>query len=89
MKRPSTIMIRKSLLEALFDPRSPGPGLGIIIDEGNSNYFEIRAIELIKEARLMLNSEQLYSREHRLEYYENNITQAISLLALAKVIQDD
>lgn len=84
-KRPSKTQIKRALLDSVFDPRSPGPSLGIIIEE-NTRYFEIRAIECIREAREILFQEGL-TPEKKKEYYQDRLTKALSLIALAKVIQ--
>lgn len=85
-KRPSKTVLKKSLIEAVIDPRVPGPNLAITIEEGNSTYFEIKAIELIREARLHLTEPNL-SPEKKREYYQDKLTKALTLIALAKVTQ--
>jgi hypothetical protein len=56
------------LRKCFFNPRLPGP-LKIISDINNSNYYELRAVEFIKE----INEDN----------YHDNIVKAIQLLALS------
>lgn len=59
-------------MESLFDPRTPGP-MSIVVELNNPAYCEVKAIELIREAQ-----------SHPVDYHEK-VTQAISLLALARL----
>lgn len=74
-KKPGQKQLQKLLAESVFNPDSIGP-LKIIADLRNAAYCEIRAIELIQEARL--------TPESNNEYYHDKIKQAISLLVLAR-----
>lgn len=76
-KKPGQKQLQKLLAESVFNPDSIGP-LKIIADLRNAAYCEIRAIELIQEARLTPPSP-----EH-MDHYHDKIKQAISLLVLAR-----
>ncbi len=71
--------IKNFLKLCIFNPRKSGP-LTIIADIGNPNYYETRAIELIKEAQIL--EMRLGSN---LPYYDESIIKAIQLLALARI----
>lgn len=74
-KKPGQKQLQKLLAESVFNPDKTGP-LKIIADLRNAGYCEIRAIELIQEARL--------SKADDHEHYHDKIKQAISLLVLAR-----
>lgn len=74
-RRPSQRSLRETLMQSVFDPRAPGP-MSIIVGLDNPQYGEIKAIELIREAQA-----------HPTDYHEK-VTQAISLLALARLQRD-
>ena len=77
-------LIQKYLYESVFNPKLPGP-LQIIVDIHDSNYYEVRAIELIQEARLINNHEPKKINDNEAkEIYHIKMKQAISLLALAR-----
>lgn len=67
--------MRTVLMEALFDPRDPGP-MQVLIDMNDSKYYEARAIEFIKETNLDY---------YDLNFYHDNIKKAIGLLTLARI----
>lgn len=72
----SRTQIQRLLREAVFNPREPGV-MKIVAQTENSNYFELRAIECVHEARaLMIGS------PNPAEYKKQLIT-AIRLLTLA------
>lgn len=71
-KKPGKKQLQKLLAESAFNPDLTGP-LKIIADLRNPQYCEIRAIELIQEARLS-----------DMDHYHDKIKQAISLLVLAR-----
>lgn len=74
--QPSQTSIRKVLSESAFDPRVPGP-LKVIADTGNVEYLVTRAIEFLREGQYGADATRPMDRD--------KLTQAISLLALAKV----
>lgn len=69
---PSKTRIKQILRDCAFDPRRPGP-LAIITEVGTRDYYECRAIELIREAQLGNHKESLQK--------------AIALLALAIALE--
>ena len=77
LNNPTLSKIRAILREASFNPKVPGP-MKIVSEQGNSSYFECRAMELISEA--------VAAREAtNIKAYHATITKAIQLLALAKI----
>jgi len=70
---PSQTSLRKVLAESAFDPRVPGP-LKVIADNDNVFYLTERAIEFVREGQQGGPTE-----------YEEGLTKAIGLLALAKL----
>lgn len=72
-KKVSLKAIKKVLASCAFDPKVPGP-MKIIMDSGNKEYFLMRAVECIHEAKLGIGKDK--------------IRQAISLLALC-LIEDE
>lgn len=72
---PSKASIRRSLLESEFDPRAQTP-MSVVVGLKDPSYGETRAIELIHEAKLVTTDSA---------QYQEKLSQAISLLALAKV----
>lgn len=70
-KQISLTQIRNAVKDVVFNPRAPGP-MKIISDMDDLSYFELRAIELIQEAREDPNSAQ----------YKSKIIKAMQLLAL-------
>lgn len=77
-KKPGQKQLQKLLTESVFNPDSIGP-LKIIADLRNAGYCEIRAIELIQEARLTP-----FVPDGDNSHYHDKIKQAISLLVLAR-----
>jgi hypothetical protein len=78
--------VRTSLLEGLFDPRETGP-MSALLETGDADYYELRAIEFITEARVALktatgNPDDAVKNK---EAYMLRINKALSLLALAKL----
>jgi len=63
--------IQKELYDCRFDPKGVGP-MKIIVDINDPNYWENRAIELIKMSK-------------ETSDYQSMITKAIQLLILAKI----
>lgn len=76
MKKITVKQIRSFLSTCKFNPNEPGP-LKIILETNNPNYYEMRAIEFIREARASFN----------LKDYEEKIQKAIQLLILANLVQ--
>ena len=76
-KKPSMTTIKKYLTSCAFDPRKPGP-MAIIADSGGPEYYEQRAIELIKEAQNIMKGPPDYQN-----HYDDKLSSAIRLLALA------
>lgn len=74
--RPSLTSLKQLLVRCAFDPRKPGP-MKAIVESGDRNFWELRAIELIREAQDAI--EQGHNN-----FYHDQITRAISLLALSK-----
>ena len=78
-------LIATVLSESAFQPDDIGP-MKIIADLHDPSYDEMRAIELIHEARVVINSDTdcALVREECQKAYHTKMTQAISLLALAR-----
>ncbi len=76
-KKPGQKQLQKLLTESVFNPDKVGP-LKIIADLRNAAYCEMRAIELIQEARMFAPTDNTH------EHYHDKIKQAISLLVLAR-----
>ncbi len=70
--------ISKELKEAVFAPGKPGP-MKIIVDVGDSDYYIRRAKEFLDQT--------LDGTYDRAEYQEI-LTKALSLIALAKVTNE-
>lgn len=70
--------LRKNLNQSLINPNNPGP-MAVIVDscQGNPDYLETRALELINEGRVM----------GALKRDENTI-KAIALLNMARTIRN-
>ena len=75
--------LKKTLLLAVFDPRSPGP-MKIVVDTTSIQYLELRAVELIHEARQALEDEFVTEQEQRAKDYNDKMSKAIGLLGLAQ-----
>ena len=71
------------LLESVFNPEKDLSPLKVIVDTGNVDYFELRALELIQEARRLLATENS-SFSQNFTMYNEKMVQAISLLTLAR-----
>jgi len=71
-RHPSQTTIKKALAASVFDPRAKTP-MAVIVDMEDPRYCELRAIELIRQA------------QNTPQFYQDTISQAIALLALAKV----
>ena len=83
MKNPSQTRLKEILRDSAFDPRSDG--VNRIITETavlNPQYAEDRAIEMIREAQLGLNSGEYDGQD-----YLVNMRRAIGLLALAVAVR--
>lgn len=70
-------------MESVFDPRKPGPMLAIV-EQNDSKYYSMRAKEIISEAQLIIMGPN--PSDQQLQVYQLKMTQAISLLALARVV---
>jgi len=62
----------------------------VIVDQGSPDYYELRAAELIGEARRAVELAGVHSTDptmHKtyMEEYDRNMERAISLLALARL----
>ena len=84
---PSARQVTNLLQESKVDPRKPGP-LKVIFDSGSVDYLMLRAIEFIQES---YNTECNFTFDEEgkgtINYDDvtvDNITKAISLLAMAK-----
>lgn len=89
--------MQKTLSLSAFAPGKPGP-LRIIADVQNPDYYELRAMEMVKEANSLMKEPlptvELNDGSHenvtsvlaeRQARYDKLITESISLLALAKL----
>lgn len=83
--KPKYTQICEFLRRCFFNPNKPGP-LSIIADIGNPNYYEMRAIEFIKEAPECYIKEQTIAAQTKLamQEYDDKIIKAIKLLVLAR-----
>ncbi len=72
--------IQKFLSDCRFNPNEHGP-LKIILESGNPDYYETRAIELIYEAKSVVSKSN--TQLFLLEEYEDKIRKAIQLLTLS------
>lgn len=90
---PGLKEIQRTLAAAAFAPNKPGP-LKIIADVQNPDYYEHRAMEMIKEANGLMsepirtdlsNEEAVQNSAAIRERYDKLMTQAMGLLALAKI----
>ena len=86
-------MMKTILNESVFNPDIQGP-LKIVFDVADPRYYELRALELIQEARQCINRIKMYNPDHivdpvrELEYtYHEKLKQAISLLAMARAYE--
>jgi uncharacterized protein (UPF0216 family) len=73
-KYPGLKATRQILSELQFDANDSGETIGIIAQEGDRNYFERRALELIREARMATE-----------EGYKDRLKLAIQLLMLSYI----
>ena len=86
--------VRNLLKRAGFNPNTPGP-LNVVAHSGNTSYFETRAQEYIKEAKLDRlkirefppNEEGLYNTHFDL--YQHNMIRAIQMLTIAILKVED
>ncbi len=82
-RKPSATLINKVLSEARFNPKIPGP-LRVVCDHSDPHYCELRAMELIQEAKNI--------REHQPKWFRNNVryheclNTTIQLMALARIV---
>ncbi len=76
-RTPSKTQVSKTLAESLFDPRAKSP-MSVVVSFNDPTYCGRKATELIAEA------EAAYSQGQVTDYHER-VTQAISLLALARL----
>ena len=76
--------VRKVLNESLSNPTEKAGPLRIIVEQNNPDFYEIRAMEFVIEARQVLTG--VVTNLVR-EIYADKIGKAISLLALAKLIR--
>jgi len=72
-KQATITGIREQLKKVVFNPKKPGP-MKIIADMDDANYFEMRAIELIQEARAIRIAEA--------DGYDQTIIKAMQLMVL-------
>lgn len=70
--------LAKILAESAFTPSEPGP-LRVIMEQGSPDYYEMRAMEMVAEARLAIKD-----TPSNTEAYAAKMRTAISLLALAR-----
>lgn len=82
-RTPTATLLSKTLNEAKFNPKTPGP-MKIVADLCDPHYYEIRAVELILEAAEI--------RKHQPKWWRNNeryhiaLNTAIQFIALARVV---
>jgi hypothetical protein len=83
--KPSYTDICNFLRKCFFNPRKLGP-LTIISDIGNAEYYEMRAVEFIKEApnNTFIGGTLKEAMINSLEKYDDKIIKAIQLLVLAR-----
>lgn len=90
--------LQQLLAESSFSPSEAGP-LRVIVEQGNADYYEVRAMELVAEARLAVTQKarintpggdffapddaKRIASEHDATY-QTKMKQAVSLLALAR-----
>ena len=72
--------MKKTLLESMFNPKEAVGPIKIIMEVNDANYYVLRAVEFINEAR---------NYPLDVENYNEKITKAISLLALAKLVRNN
>lgn len=70
--------LKRLLNESSFNPRETTGPIKVILDSGNVNYYMSRAIEFIMQAQLEKNGEN----------YHSCLRKAISLLAMARMINN-
>lgn len=88
-KQPSRTDVRNSLRQSEFDPREMGTPLSVAIEEMNPGYCEMKAQELIKEARICASEAAGCDKgTQSMEWYNEKITRAVSLLAYARVLRN-
>jgi hypothetical protein len=75
--RPSLTRLKQLLASCAFDPRKPGP-MAAIVNAGDRHTWERRAVELVLEAQ------QEFESTGNRGFYHDQLTRAISLLALCK-----
>ena len=83
----SLTAIRTLLKEIPFNPRKPGP-MAIISDVGSPEFYELRAIEEIHNARSIrqnMDTDPSGGDGFRLGCYHQHINKAIQLLLLARL----
>ena len=86
VKNPSKTRLAAILRESVFDPRKDGP-LKIVAENSSITYLELRAIEMIEQAQADAEDDRLIPEQRKQEYH-NKLTQAVSLLALARARRD-
>src|SRR5262245_12741060 len=85
---PSIADIRQVLGESAFSPREPVGIIRVIMQQANPNYYEMRAIELITEGQQSISVPPGGTpTDHQLSIYNDKMSKAISLLALARVVR--
>ncbi len=87
-KQPSMTMMRTLLKQSEFDPRERGTPLSIAIEEMDPGYCELKAMELVREARTIYNDTGGSDEQKLLSYYNEKIVRAISLLAYARALRN-
>jgi hypothetical protein len=78
---PNAREIRQLLSRATFNPNEEGP-LAVVTESGDIHYFELRAIELIREAQFVRTSQPF--DDSIAAIYEEKLLRATQLLTLAR-----
>ena len=81
-RKPTITLIRKMLKEAAFNPKESGP-MKVLADMQDPHYYEVKAIELIMEAKAIRMHQKWWRNNTR---YHEALNQAIQLLALARIV---
>ena len=74
-------MIREIQKAVYFNPTEPGP-MKILVEMDNPEYYELRAVEMIREAQELRKNSPLTAKT--LELYDEKLILAIRLIILAE-----
>ncbi len=81
---PSLTRVKQTLSESAFDPRGKTP-MSVVATMNNPGYSEMKAIELIHEATVIGVEGEREGSKEKMDLYHGKMSQAISLLALARL----